>query len=222
MKELDLSQEPDLGYYFYPPVDDGHPGHPRMDVILTAKPTARHFDPQKVRYVIATGKGIGQLTVHHPWTLGKQYRVRAGRIRLTDRVGKVVEAFSLGGDLTIVCEKTRTICALTSPAPIFPLTRTLDVNMCLTAEMEIVLAEQKANWDPAHPFAYEEHLAAVNPLDLYTCLLDMLRRKGSHLHSGSSELDCDARHFIESEVANLKARDEWPARMCTPRDLLLD
>ena len=222
MKHLDLSQEPDLGYYFYPPAEDGRPGHPRLDIILTAKPTARHFDPQKVRYVIATRKGIAPLTVHHPWTLGKQYRVCAGRIRLTDRVGKVVEAFSLGGELTIVCEKTRTICALTSPAPIFPLFKMMDVNMCLTAEMEIVLAEQKANWDPAHPFAYEEHLAAVDPFELYTCLLDTLHKKGSHLHSGSGELDCDVRHYIESEVADLKARDEWPSAMCTPRQLLLE
>jgi hypothetical protein len=193
-----------------------------MDVVISGTPTNRHFDPQKICYVVATDKGTGRLMGHHPWSLGRQFRVCAGRIRLTDRVGKVVEAFSLGGVLNIACEKTRTICMLTSSAPIFPLFETMDLSMCLTAEMEIQLAQQRAKWDPEHPYVFEEHLAAVDPFELYACLLEAMHKKGDHLHSGSSELDCDVRHFVDNEIAHLKQKNEWPAAVCSPGQLLLE
>lgn len=220
MDKLDFSQEPDLGYYFYPPEIDEHPGHPRMDVILTATPTNRHFDPLRVSYLVALRGGTERLVVCHPWGRGRRFRVCAGRIIVSDRLGKTVEAFSLGGDLQIACFDDLTVCGLVSPAPIFPLYSTLDLPMWLTCEMEILLAQQKARWDPAHPFAFEEHLAEVDPIALYACLLTEQHKKAGELHSGSDELDFEGQHFVRDEIGRLKEDGRWPQEVCTPEQLL--
>lgn len=223
MENLRAKQEPDLGYYFHPNDDADHPGHPRLDVILRATPTERHFDPVRASFVVAsTSGGTDKLVVHHPWGLGQRYRVCAGRINLMDRRGKPVEAFSLGGDLQIECDQRRTVCMLRSPAPIFHLYSALDMPVCFVSEMEILLAQQKAHWNPAHPHAFEEHLARVEPLQLYACLLQCMDDKGDDLHSGSGTLDFDMRHFVADEMARLKAQGNWPQVICSPEQLFSD
>ncbi len=191
-----------------------------MDVVLAAYPTERHFDPLRVRYLVASrGGDTDRLVVCHPWNQGRRYRVCAGRISVSDRLGKTVEAFTLGGDLQIACYSDRTICGLVSSAPIFPLFSAMDLNMCLAAEMEILLAKQKAHWDPAHPFEFEEHLAEVDPLQLYACFLQELHEKAGELHSGSNALDCDVQHFIGDEIRRLQESGRWPREVCTPEQL---
>lgn len=49
---LALSHEPDLGYVLFPHETQGHPGHPRLDVIIPATPTYHHFDPLKAQFQV--------------------------------------------------------------------------------------------------------------------------------------------------------------------------
>jgi len=205
---LDLTHEPDLGYIFYSPETPHHPGHPRLDVIIPATPTYRHFDPQKVRFqVVSPAGGIAQMTIHHPWTFGKTYHVCAGRIFVTDRVPKLVEAFSFGGELQILSDAEHTVCAFTSSAPIFALFESHDLPMWITAEVEGLLARQKAHWDPNHSHDFETHLARLDPLLLYASCLHTLQQQTWPEHSSP---EIDGPHFVQAEIERLYAKAEWP------------
>jgi hypothetical protein len=209
---LDLSHEPDLGYIFHPHEIPDHPGHPRLDVIIPASPTYRHFDPQKVQFQVvspATGQ-IEHINIHHRWLSQKRYRVCAGRIILTDRTPKQVEAFSFGGDLQILSDTEHTVCALVSTVPIFPLFKTHDLNMWITAEVEILFARQKAHWNPQHPHDFETHLVAVNPLILYASCLQMLQDR---TWSARVSLDLQGKHFVQTEIKRLQESGEWPVQV---------
>jgi hypothetical protein len=217
---IDLADEPDLGYYFHPSDTADHPGHPRLDIIIKATPTERHFDPQKVRLFVSARHGIKQLVVHHPWTLKTEHRVSPGLIVITDRKGKRVEAYSFGGDLVIVSDKDQTVCALTSPAPIFPLFTTHDLPMWLVCEFEILLAEQEADWDPRHPHDFEDHAAAVDPFLLYASCLQALRDKGANLQAEISGLDHQGYQFVKTEIERLQREGKWPLLLPTLDQLL--
>lgn len=210
---VDFADEPDLGYYFHPSEVADHPGHPRLDIIIPAKPTHRHFDPQKARFSVAARNDIQQLIVHHPWTMRKQYRVSPGLIIITDRKEKRVEAYSFGGDLEIVSNTDRTVCALVSPAPIFPLFTTHDLPMWLMCEFEILLAEQEADWDPRHPHEFEAHAATVDPFLLYVSCLQALQDKADGLHGEMTGLDQQGFHFVQTEIERLQREGKWPLRL---------
>lgn len=218
---VDLTHEPDLGYFFHPSTVDDHPGHPRLDVIIPATPTQRHYDPQKVQFFVSSARNeVRQLTVHHPWTQQKHYDVCAGLILICDRKDKRVEAFSFGGDLEIMSDKVRTVCALTSPAPIFPLFTTHDLPTWLVSEFEILLAEQEADWDPKHPHDYEMHLASVDPFLLYACSLRALREKGATIDLGRRALAQEGYQFVQAEIERLQREENWPLQV-PPLDELL-
>lgn len=205
---LDISHEPDLGYIFFPSEIPHHPGHPRLDVVLTELPTERHFDPTKVQFQIASSQNrLEHLTIHHPWTAGTKYRVCAGRIFITDRIAKRVEAFSFGGELQIFSDQNRTICALTSPAPIFDLCTAHNLPMWLTAEAEILLAQQKAQGLLHHDAEFDAHLSRVAPLLLYASCLQALQEKS---WPAPDEVYGEGPHFVQAEIKRLQQAGEWP------------
>ena len=218
---LDLSHEPDLGFVFYPYEMKDHPGHPRLDVIIQEKPTYQHYDPQKVQYKVVSIQGtIEHITIHHPWTSGARYQVCAGRIILHDRKAKRVEAFTFGGDLQILSDASHTVCGLVSTAPIFALCTTHDLPMWITAEVEILLAEQNAHWESTHPYAFEEHLATLDPFILYASCLEALRdRSASHLYINEGELDKKGEHFVQAEIQRLQKTVAWPQTLPTLDEL---
>jgi hypothetical protein len=217
----DISQEPDLGYIFYPYDAFEHPGHPRLDVIIQEKPTYRHFDPVKASFLVVSRMAdkLEQISVRYPWTLGKSYRVCAGRIYLKDRAGNGVEAFSTGGDLQVVSDQDRTVAVLESSAPIFALRRTHDLPMWITSEIEIILARQKAHWDPLHPHEFVNHLATLDPLLLYASCLQAIQDKTDALFLQEDELDHQGEQFVRSEIQRLKENDQWPVILPTPDQL---
>ncbi|MEZ4591286.1 MAG: hypothetical protein R3D55_09090 [Chloroflexota bacterium] len=217
---LDLTHEPDLGYIFYPSEFSHYPGHPRLDVILTTEPTERHFDPSKVQFqVISAQNHLEHLTIHHPWTGGARFRVCAGRIFITDRINKKVEAFTFGGNLQILAESDHTVCALTSPAPIFDLTVTHNLPMWLTAEVEILLAQQKAHWQPHHHDLFDAHLAQIEPFVLYTSCLQALYDKK---FPAGEEAYGEGTHFIQAEIKRLKNAGTWPLQLPSLTQLFSD
>jgi hypothetical protein len=217
---IDLSHEPDLGYVFYPHEKPDHAGFPRLDVIISATPTYRHFDPQHVKFQIVSPRGdVEHITVHHPWTVGS-YRVCTGRIYAVDRDAKLFEAFSFGGRLEILSDADQTVCALLSTAPLFPVTSAQDLSTWVVIEVEILLAQQRAHWNPQHPHAFETHLGAVDSLTLYNSCLQALRVKGNHLGSGATELDRHGYHFVETEIEWLQKNGKWPQLVPTLGTLL--
>ena len=209
---LDLTEEPDLGYVFYPYEIENHPGHPRLDVIITQEPTGRHFDPEKVHFEVLSVTGdLDQVNFHHPWAQSKQYRVCPGMIMMTDRRGKRIEAFSFGGDLQILSAQDHTVLALSSSAPIFPLFTAHDLPMWIVAEVEILLAEQEAHWSPQQPRDFKAHLGTVDPLRIYACCLQAMQNKGDQIHCGDEDLDRQGVHFVNSEIERIREEDDWPA-----------
>jgi hypothetical protein len=218
---LDLSNEPDLGYVFYPYKTIDHPGHPRLDVIISRKPTYRHFDPERVNFPVVsqTEDFVKHVVIRHPWTLKKRYRVCAGRIVLTDLQGKRIEAFSFGGDLQIVSDAEHTICVLQSRAPIFSLHALHDLPTWITVESEIILARQRAHWDPKHPHEFQTHLATLDPLLLYASCLQTIQDKHCDLYLEEEELDHQGLHFVQTEIHRLQENEEWPLLVPTPDQL---
>ena len=218
---FDLVQEPDLGYVFYAYEALEHPGHPRMDVIIRKTPTFRHFDPKRACFLVVSHHAgrLEQVHVEHPWTQGNRYRVCAGRIYLSDRTGKRVEAFSLGGELRIGSDREHTVCILQSSAPIFALCTTHDLPMWITAEVEIILARQKAHCDPRHPHEFEEHLASVDPVLLYASCLQAIQDRPDHGYRNEDDLEHQGEHFVRSEIQRLQENNAWPSLLPTPGDL---
>ena len=218
---LDLSHEPDLGFIFHPPETPDHPGHPRLDVFFREKPTGRHYDPEHAEFrVISLRNDIEHIIIHHPWTTGDSYRVCPGRVVLTDRKGKRVEAFTFGGELQVAADAKQTVCALESAVPIFPLFTTHDLPMWIVGEVEGLLARQNAHWDPEHPHTFETHLAAVDPMLLYASCLQALQERAEQFDDHPAELAHQGLHFVENEIQRLQEQGAWPMLLPTLDQLL--
>jgi hypothetical protein len=202
--------EPELGYDFHPGTADRFPGHPQLDITLWEVPTQRHFDPEQVHFEI-TGNGRPEkLTISHPWTGPRQFRVCAGRIYIDDRKHKRVEAFSFGGNLEITTQQALTICRLSSTAPIFDMVKLDSLSTIMAMEAEVLLAERRADWDPQHPHTFEQHLATAVPLQLYACCLTVMHEKFAHYHKHHNPLYHQLTHFVTSEINLLQDTGQWP------------
>lgn len=156
-------KQSNLGYIYYPSKQKEKLDHPRLDVILSQNPSDMHFDPEKVEFrIVASRDEIQTLTVEHPWTFQKNYRVTAGKVILRNRQNKSHEAFTYGGELNIQVDDQQTICSLTSPAPIFNLDFNESTAVFLVEETEILLAQRRAAW-ANNVDEYEKRLAKVDP-----------------------------------------------------------
>ena len=211
-----------LGYVFTPPCSPDYPMYRQLDVFLHAEPTELHFDPEVVRFMVTSPIwGTERIKVRHPWQREEEHRVIPNCVVMRDRVNKVIEAFTFGGELQIVTEGDCTRCTLKSPAPIFPLTKGSTVATIFTEEAEILLAERRAVWDAAHPKApFEERLAKVDPFDLYLACLEEFQLKFFHLPYLQSESMLHFTHFIRLEIRALHEMHRWPLYV-TPIEKLL-
>ncbi len=150
-------------------------------VRLRSAPTGQHFDPEQARVpVLSPGGGLETLKIVHPWQGQSNYQAIPGRFILHDRLGKVVEAFTFGGELRIESDESVTTCTIHSEAPILALAGGQTVIEVLAEEVEILLAEQQARW-VHNPEVFEQKLAALKPLDFYSACLITLREKFKHL-----------------------------------------
>ncbi|MBN1313135.1 MAG: hypothetical protein JXB30_17120, partial [Anaerolineae bacterium] len=210
----------ELGYYFLPKQYDNAPGRPRLNVVLSATPTGEHFDPENVIYPIAAvanrDRGIEHLIVHHNWLGKKTYRVCAGFVRLTDRRGKSVEAYSFGGDLQINAGRDKTIAKLTSCAPILELSQVRRHYMAdvLATEAEVLLARRRATWIRRDLADYERRLAAVAPEVLYRSCIEALKDRFQHCPPDGDINTINAfRHFLTAESKYLAQQESGPYRL---------
>ncbi len=191
----------ELGYSFFPPGEPHEIGHPQLQIIIRPTPTEKHFDPEIVTCTVApTSGGTDELRVHHPWVSEPTYRVCAGHVLIEDRKGKQVAAFTFGGALHIDSNDQRTMCRLTSPAPILQCSLTSDpLEVMLGEEVEILFAERRAAWLHDED-AFDKRLAAADPLALYQACLRALRDKFEQFPKWEEPIIAKLIHFLHTTL----------------------
>ncbi len=191
----------DLGYVFYPPKDPLEPGHPRLDIVLRPEPTHRHFDPEKVFFnAVFPDEGVQDLELSYPWLGQKKYQVYPGRVWMKDRKSTTKEAFTFGAGMEIDHNDERTLCILTSEAPILELILQRSVAVALAEEVEIILAELRGVW-AKNLDELEKRLSSAGPIPLYAACLDTLRKKFKGRENLEDEQTRELVHFLN--VKNL-------------------
>jgi hypothetical protein len=200
---MNAHESPKYGYWYYPPESKHAPGGNRLDIILVETPTGQHFDPQFVNLPVKKGEVMENLKIHHPWKFGSAYQVCAGRVRIIDRKGKIEEAFSFGGELTVQVQDTLTACTLKSPAPILEFTEIDPIKLALIDEVEILLAKRKVD-SLANPMAFEGRLANAEPFTLYLAALNALINKFDNEQHSFDPLVIQFSNFLHDEYKRLK------------------
>ena len=200
--DLFIRDQIDIGYLFYPPCHPDHPCHLRLDVFLRKDTTLRHFDPKKVRFNVKSKLGgADTLSVQYPWVGRERYQVIASCVRIQDREGKTVEAFTFGGDLAISKKADTTHCTLRSPVPILRMDSSSSVSSTFAREVKILLAQRRAKWEMGHKDSdFDNILAKIEPRILYHVCLETLHLKFKHFSTG--ELDALQRftNFLWNEL----------------------
>ncbi|GIK55310.1 MAG: hypothetical protein HND44_12845 [Chloroflexi bacterium] len=216
---IDISHEPDLGYVFYPATAENNFGSTRFDVILSEHPTRRHYDPENVQVTIARQTHVD--AIHLNYTAPPaQFRVCPGRIVLTDRVHKQVSAFCFGGDLRIIHQPPDAICVFQSPVSILDITTYHSAHMLFANEVEILIAERRAAWDPHHPHQFEQHLAQVDPTLLYAACLDTLATKFAAMPHSNDPARRQFVHLLQKEIKSWQQNGRWPLAIPKLTELL--
>lgn len=208
----------ELGYSFLPAAEPHDIGHAQLNVVLRPAPTERHFDPEVVVCAVAVvSGGVMTLRAHHPWILDTTYRVCAGHIRLEDRKGKQVTAFTFGGELRIDSEAHRTLCRFISPAPILEHSRQRDtLEVLLGEEVEVLFAERRAAHN--NDDGFERRLAAADPLQLYRACLAALRDKIDRWPAWEEPIHLEFKRFLHRACA--PGSGEAPIEIPALTDLL--
>jgi len=202
----------ELGYVFSSTFHPNHIHHHKLDITLHDAPTLRHYDPEFVTFRIAPDTlGNSYVKVRHPWRGNWNYHVFASTVIMRDRVDKVVESFTFGGDLLIKSSNDRTTCSLLSTAPIYPLLSWSSPEMILVEEVEILLAKRREVWDETHKrMPFDKHLATIDPFILYLSCLQNLQNKFSHFPSPIPEDLLRFMHFLRVEINQLHSEGLWP------------
>ncbi len=213
----------DIGFHFYPPPTEYPFGHRRLEIHVYGQPTLHHYDPERVDFfVVSLDGGREKLTVSHGWQGLKSYQVCLGRITLHDRKGKVVEAFSFGGDLTITQEEDVIICNLISDAPILDLVTPQSINTRLAAEFEALLARLQATWKQ-HPAMFTQKLISLGPQTLFVAGLESLAHAYEEIPPAVRSGDIrEEEHLVLQAISLLKKHDQWPADGMCLEDLLAE
>lgn len=199
-----------MGYRFHQKRGPYEPGYPGLDIFLHADPTGHHFDPERVGLTIAAvtlqSTGTEHLAIHHGWHGLDHYTVCASRIVLHDREDKIVEAFTFGGEVHITPEPELTTVSLVSPAPILNLVHKypLSIPLRLAAEVEVLLAQRRAEWAQRDPTRFGLLLAEADPRTLYrSCLLALTERFAHFPKTGNEEIGRFI-HFLQGAVKELE------------------
>lgn len=202
----------ELGYVFSSAFHPNQLPHHKLDITLNDTPTLRHYDPEVVLFwVTPDNLGNSYIKVRHPWQGKKKHHVFASIVILRDRVDKVVESFTFGGELLIASNHERTRCSLISTAPILPLLSWSSVEMILADEVEILLAKRREVWDEEHKWnSFEKHLSEIDPFILYLSCLENLQKKFSHFPSPVPEELLEFHHFLQVEIKRLHNGGLWP------------
>ena len=212
----------ELGYVFSSIFHPNQLHHHKLDITLHDTPTLRHYDPEVVTFrVTPDNLGNSYIKVRHPWKGKKKHHVFSSIVILRDRVDKVVESFTFGGELLIASNHERTRCSLISTAPILPLLSWSSVEMILAEEVEILLAIRREIWDEEHKrTSFDKHLSEGDPFILYLSCLQNLQKKFNHFPSPVPEELLRFRHFLQVEIKQLHREGLWPLYLSQISEIL--
>jgi hypothetical protein len=209
------TDEAELGYRFVAGRNPQSIGYPRLEINILCAPSERHFDPKIAQIPIFTLKEsvsphkIDQLEIYHPWVYRDTYQVAPGLVTLADRKGKKVEAYTFGGKLTIDSDEYCTTCVLQSDAPIIEINHANRAIMKLIDEVEIILAEQRAN-RAADIGDFEARLEKVPVSKLYMACLMELEKKVKEAQGRGGNVDRKLSELIEGEKQFMRKEGSWP------------
>ncbi len=209
------TDEADLGYRFVAGRNPESIGYPRLEINILCAPSERHFDPKIAQISIFTLKDsvrphkINQLEIYHPWVYRDTYQVAPGLVTLADRKGKKVEAYTFGGKLTVDSDEYCTSCVLQSDAPIIEINHTNPVIMKFIEEVEIILAEQRAN-QATDLEGFEARLEKVPVSKLYIACLMELEKKIKDAQGSGGDVDRKLLDLIEGERRFMRKEGSWP------------
>jgi len=198
------------GYMFHP--GPSLLGYEQVDVLLAAKPTHEHFDPEKAHILVGSGRNVQSLDLYHPWRQAREYPVVAGRIVLTDRVQKQVAIFTFGGQLTVTDQADHTHCVFNSTAPFLDLVTVHSVPTLLANEAEILLAQRRAARN-LRIGEFDQLLLQIEPLALYTCCLAHIQAKFRQYPNYYDPLVQHFKHQLNLEIERLQLAGVWPAKV---------
>ncbi len=92
--------------------------------------------------------------------------------------------------------------------------------MLFANEVEILIAQRRAAWDPEHPHRFEEHLAQVDPVDLYVACLQELKTKFTGNYPINDPVYHEFVHLLGQEIEAFKQNARWPTLVPKLADLL--
>jgi hypothetical protein len=200
-----------MGYRFYPGPRPTSPGHSRLDIVMLQTPSGQHFDPERVQLWVAGPQGVTCPAIYHPFQSSTcDYRVVIGRIVMLDRNHKQVRAFSFGGHLHVEAALDRTVCQITSAAPIIDIAYGQDPETLLVEEVEALLARRRMA-----VLNLEQRLSEYDPLELYAaCLEAAVIRLAPVVRVWDTPPLARLLWMVRAEIRALTASGEWPARPC--------
>lgn len=205
---------------FYPASTPYALGHPRLDVILFAQPTGADDDVASVDFVVASGQGeVEHLLVEHPWPAPGHYRVGADYVIMQTRHQESVEVFTWGGELEISGDETRTLCSLTSSAPIIDLDDIDSLEDHIATSFDALVAGWRAQWQ-REDITFAAALAMIEPAILSAVALTEMEKR-IHLVPVNAR---DDRHWhfsqaIHQAIRQAQADGAWPVPVPTVSDL---
>ena len=213
-----------FGYLCTQPPYENAPGGAQLHVYVRKNPTGQHYDPVKLQMTIKdeAGKGVTTLVVEYPWPGKARYQAIAGRLTLTDHIGKEVTLFTFGGTLNVEPQEQLVHCALISPVSILNWQNGNELPAKLAAEAEIVLAERQAFYAATDEGLFGYKLAAADPKILYAAILQTLLQKLSkfrEIELQALELH-DLHRFLQDELARLHKLSGWPEHVPALEDFL--
>ncbi len=211
-----------VGFQYRNPSDFKKPVQAELDIHLYAKSLPVFFATKAARFLIHSKDHlVYHLTVTHPWESYSHYRLLPGRITLADHSGNLVEAYSLGGEISIEARDDLTTCVVSSPAPVFDLATPLSDEALLITQLEALIAMQRATWG-RDDTGFEEKLVSIKPEDLFAAMLvdvevclakDPLSEQDKSSHR-------QALMYLHQARRQMKEGHIWPAKPPTLADLL--
>jgi hypothetical protein len=212
----------DFGYAFSPDSPPDRPAHRVLTVVLRPAPTERHYDPERAEWPVVSRDGdLDTLTLYHPWPESGAYRAAAGRVILTDRKRKVVEAFTFGGALHVEAAAEQVVARLESPAPILPLLTPASAAALLADQVEVLLALRRAAWDSrGQRGSFEERLAGADPHRLYSACLAHLHAELRGGHAPFADPEQKLSHLVRAAAREMQDAGHWPASATLLEELL--
>jgi hypothetical protein len=209
----------EFGYKLHTPVEGGAPARYQLDVMLRREPTHAHFDPVEMHLPVTHEGDVFEREITSRIREKMDVRAVAGQVDLYDRYDEVVTFFTFGGDLHASPEDGRTLCTLTSPAPIIHLYDEPSPTSLLGVEGEAMLARRRAAWGEDRA-AYRARLAKVDPFLLYAALLENLEARFKHFPQDAREDVQDIINYLHATLHRLHHSPGWPASVPTIEELL--